>query len=161
MKNSKIAIYAGSFDPFTYGHQDIVDRALKVFDKVVVLVAISPSKKSILSNEQKVYALQKIYTKNERVEIDTWDGLIVDYAHKNKIKHIIRGLRPTGDFDNEFQMYSMNRDLNKQVDTVFFMTGHDYYYVSSSLVKEIFNHGEDISKYVPEVFIKLMQKNKK
>lgn len=160
--NLKTAIYAGSFDPFTFGHQEIVERALEIFDQVIILVAKSSSKKNILTTEERIICLKRIFAKNKKIKIDSWQGLIVDYAQKNKIKHLIRGLRPSGDFDSEFQMASMNRDLNRNIDIVFLMAGPKYYFVSSSLVKEVFNYGGDISKYVHDDFIKVMtQKIKK
>ncbi len=160
MKNKSVALYAGSFDPFTYGHQDIVARALTIFDQIIILVAKSPRKTAFLSLESRIDGLKTIYAKNKNVQIFSWDGLVVDYAKKNNIKHIIRGLRPTGDFDNEFQMASMNRDLNKNIDTVFLAAGPDYFHLSSSLVREIFYHGGNIAKYVPDHFIQLMRKIK-
>lgn len=148
----RTALYAGSFDPFTNGHLDIVQRALKIFDELVVLIAVSPSKKnSFLSKEERVDLLEKLFTQDGRVKIDHWDGLIVDYVKKNNIQAVVRGLRPTGDFEIEFQMASMNRKLNHHAETVFLMTGENLYYISSSLVKEIYMHGGDIKSFVPEV----------
>lgn len=156
----KSALYAGSFDPFTNGHFDIVQRALTIFDEITIVVAVSPSKKHFLSKEERKEILEKLYADNERVKIDTWDGLIVDYVDKHKISAIVRGLRPTGDFEIEFQMASMNRRLNENVETVFLMTGENLYYISSSLVKEVFNHGGDIKKFVPEVIYEELKKRK-
>ena len=148
MSNKK-ALYAGSFDPFTNGHLDIVKRGLKIFDEITILIAVSPSKRSLISKDDKVMLISKIFENEERVKIDSCDGLIVDYAKNNSISSIIRGLRPTGDFEIEFQMASMNRNLFTQVETVFLMTGENLYYISSSLVKEVFHHGGDITKFVP------------
>lgn len=157
----KIALYAGTFDPFTNGHLDIVERALKIFDEVILLVAVSPSKKPFLSQSNRVGLLKKIFIKEKKIKIDTWDGLVVEYARKNRIGFIIRGLRPTGDFEVEFQMASMNRKLNHDLDTVFLMTSDKNFYVSSSLVKEIYFHGGNISEFVPsEVLNELNKKNK-
>lgn len=152
----KSALYAGSFDPFTNGHLDIVKRALKIFEELTIVIAVSPSKKSLISKDKRQSLLEDIFKDEPKVKVDTWDGLIVDYARNHSIKSIVRGLRPTGDFEMEFQMASMNRKLNSETETVFFMTGENLYYISSSLVKEIHGHGGDIKDLVPsEVFEEL------
>ncbi len=156
----KTALYAGSFDPFTNGHLDIVKRALKMFDEIVVLVAVSPSKRNFLNKEERIKLLERLFADEPRVRVDSWDGLIVDYVSKNDISAIVRGLRPTGDFEIEFQMASMNRKLNSNAETVFFMTGENLYYISSSLVKEIFQHGGDIQNFVPSVVFDELKKKK-
>ncbi len=155
----KSAVYAGSFDPFTNGHMDIVKRALSIFDEVVILLAVSPSKKSHWDVDKKKEVLEKVFEGDNRVVIDTWAGLLVDYAKEKKIDSIVRGLRPTGDFEFEFQMASMNRKLCPEIETIFLMTGENHYYVSSSLVKEVFNHGGDIKDFVPKaVYDELIKK---
>ena len=146
---TKRALYAGTFDPFTNGHLDIVQRAIKIFDEVVVLVAVSPTKKPFMSTEQRVSVLKKLFANEPKVKIDHWSGLIVEYARINRIGSIVRGLRPTGDFEIEFQMASMNRKINPDCDTVFLMTSEKLYYISSSLVKEVYLHNGDISSFVP------------
>lgn len=148
--SEKTALYAGSFDPFTNGHLDIVKRALKIFDELTIVVAISPSKKPFLEKEIRVSLLEEIFKDEPRVKIDSWDGLLVDYAKNNNINSVVRGLRPTGDFEIEFQMASMNRKLVKDIETVFLMTGENLYYISSSLVKEVFSHGGDVKDFVPK-----------
>jgi pantetheine-phosphate adenylyltransferase len=153
----KKALYAGSFDPFTNGHLDIVNRALKIFDELTIVIAISPSKKSFFDQETKIKLLKKIFRNEPRVKIDFWGGLLVDYAKKNQIKSVVRGLRPTGDFEIEFQMASMNRKLVSEIETIFLMTGENLYYISSSLVKEVYGHGGDIKEFVPlEIYEELM-----
>lgn len=155
--SKKTAIYAGSFDPFTNGHQDIVKRALTIFDEVTILLAISPSKKSFLDKDKRLKLLNDIYHNDSRIIIDSWDGLLVDYAKSKNINSIVRGLRPTGDFEIEFQMASMNRKLVNEIETVFLMTGENLYYISSSLVKEVFYHGGDVEGFVPpEVYAELI-----
>lgn len=144
------ALYAGTFDPFTNGHADILSRGLKLFDQITLLVAVSPTKKPLLSTEQRVAMLEELYQGDKRVKVDSWGGLVVDYAKKNSITSIIRGLRPTGDFETEFQMASMNRKINPELDTVFLMTSERLYYISSTLVREVFSHGGDITSFVPE-----------
>lgn len=144
------ALYAGSFDPFTNGHMDIVKRALSIFDEVNIVIAVSPNKKSLWNREKRKEVLVDLFVNEPRVKIDIWDGLLVEYARQNKISSIVRGLRPTGDFEMEFQMASMNRKLNDELETVFLMTGENLYYISSSLVKDVHHHGGDISQFVPE-----------
>lgn len=154
----KTAIYPGTFDPFTRGHDDIVNRALRVFDEITVLVAVAPTKKALFSQEERV-AMIKEHVKNDpRVKVDAWDGLIVEYAKKHKISAIVRGLRPTGDFEMEFQMASMNNHLYGEVDTFFLPTGGKHYFVSSSLVKELYKHGRDVSEFVPEAILDCLNK---
>jgi len=157
----KSALYAGSFDPFTNGHLDIVKRALSIFDELTIVIAVSPTKKSFIDKERKKELIEEIFKDYDGVNVDTWDGLLVDYAKNNSITSIVRGLRPTGDFEFEFQMASMNRKLNSDLETVFFATGENLYYISSSLVKEVFNHGGDISKFVPAIINEELQKRKK
>jgi pantetheine-phosphate adenylyltransferase len=158
--DKKSALYAGSFDPFTNGHYDIVKRGLTLFDEITIVIAVSPSKKSLISKDDRKRLLETIYENNPMVKIDTWDGLIVDYAKTNNMGSIIRGLRPTGDFEMEFQMASMNRKLYPDAETVFLMTGENLYYVSSSLVKEVHNHGGDISEFVPTVVLEYLKNGK-
>lgn len=151
------ALYAGSFDPFTVGHLDIVNRALHLFDEITLVIAVSPSKKPFLSREERESVLNEYFADEDRVKIACWDGLIIDYAKENDITSIVRGLRPTGDFENEFQMASVNRRLSPELETVFFMTGENLYYISSSIVKEVFSHGGDISQFVPVEILKVLE----
>lgn len=155
---SKKAIYAGTFDPFTNGHLDIVNRALTVFDEVVILIAVSPTKKPLFSVDERVKMISDLFENNSSVSVDKWDGLIVEYARKVGIKSLVRGLRPTGDFENEFQMASMNKKLYEEIETLFLMTGPENYFVSSSLVREIQKHGKDISEFIPKEIYKYIKK---
>ena len=154
------ALYAGTFDPFTNGHLDIVQRAIGLFDELTLLVAVSPTKKPTLTQDRRVELLKELFKHEPKIKVDAWDGLVVEYARQNKISHIVRGLRPTGDFEVEFQMASMNRKINSQLDTVFFMTSDKLYYISSSLVKEVWQHGGDITEFVPPLILDEMQKIK-
>ena len=154
------ALYAGTFDPFTNGHLDIVQRAVKIFDEIVILVAVSPTKKPFMSSEARVSVLKKLFAHEPKVRVDSWSGLIVEYARQNKITSIVRGLRPTGDFEIEFQMASMNRKINPECDTVFLMTSEKLYYISSSLVKEVYTHNGDITAFVPPMVLDEMKKIK-
>lgn len=158
---NKSAIYAGTFDPFTNGHDDIVKRALNIFDDLTILVAKSPVKKPLFSVAQRVGMLNNLYAKDDRITIDSWEGLLVDYANEKGKKFLVRGLRPSGDFEIEFQMASMNHNLNDDIDTIFLMTGPDHYFISSTLIREIFQHGGDIESHVPPIiFNKMKELNK-
>lgn len=157
----KKAIYAGSFDPFTNGHRHILIRALNIFDEVTLLVGKSPSKKTLFSATERVKMLKEEFQEFENVKVDMFQGLLVDYAKQNNIFALIRGLRPTGDFESEFQMASMNKKLFPEVETVFLMTEGENYYLSSSLVKEIYKHGTDITPFVPPVVLRWLDKKGK
>lgn len=158
--DKKRALYAGTFDPFTNGHLDIVQRAIKIFDELVILVAVSPTKNPFMSTEMRVNVLRQLFAHEPKVKVDSWSGLVVEYARQNKIGSIVRGLRPTGDFEIEFQMASMNRKINPECDTVFLMTSEKLYYISSSLVKEVFTHAGDISSFVPPLVYEELKKLK-
>jgi pantetheine-phosphate adenylyltransferase len=153
----KTAIYPGTFDPFTNGHDDILRRALRVFDKVIILVAVSPVKRSLFTQDQRVEMINDHLSDEPKASVDSWDGLIVDYAKKHKINAIVRGLRPTGDFEMEFQMASMNNHLYEEIDTFFLPTGGKHYFVSSSLVKELHKNGRDIAEFIPESVLKYIK----
>ena len=155
------AVYAGTFDPFTNGHLDILERSLRIFEEVTVLVAVSASKKPLFSREERIAMLEEQFEGHQSVVVDQWSGLIVDYAKEKNIGTIIRGLRPTGDFEIEFQMASMNNKLNPNIETVFFMTEGPNYYISSTLVREVFHHGGEISEFVPAKINEYMRKRKK
>jgi pantetheine-phosphate adenylyltransferase len=161
MKSLKHALYAGSFDPFTIGHEDIVNRALKIFDHLTIVIAISPTKEPLFPDDQRLKMIKDHYKHEKRISVTSWSGLIVDFAKENQIGSIVRGLRPTGDFEIEFQMASMNRKLYPECDTVFLMTGEKHYYVSSSLVKEIYKYGGDVSRFVPNNIYQWMIQYKK
>lgn len=156
--NKRVAIYAGSFDPFTNGHHEIVLRGLELFDELVILVAVSNSKKALFSLSERVAMIREHYKTETRIKVDSSEGLLVDYATKHQIGFILRGLRPTGDFDYEFHMASMNNELQPLVDTVFLMTRKDYSCVSSSAIREILACGGDVSKFVPNVIYSHLKK---
>jgi pantetheine-phosphate adenylyltransferase len=144
------AIYPGSFDPVTYGHLDLVNRALRVFPRLVVAVAINPRKKPMFSVEERVQMLQEAMTDLKGVEVDSFNGLLVDYARRQKAYIVIRGLRALSDFENEFQMAHMNHRLAPDLETLFMMTGDEHFYVSSQTVKEVAYFGGDLSGLVPK-----------
>ncbi|MBL6989417.1 MAG: pantetheine-phosphate adenylyltransferase [Bacteriovoracaceae bacterium] len=155
----KKAIYAGTFDLFTNGHLEIVNRSLEIFDEMILVVASSEAKKTMFSMEHRVSMLNNLFENSPKVCVDSWNGLIVDYAREKKVTTVVRGLRPTGDFENEFQMASMNRQLFPQMETIFLMTSNEVYYISSGLVKEIWSRGGDISKFVPGVILNYISKS--
>lgn len=155
----KIALCPGSFDPVTYGHLDIIQRAARIFHRVHVAVVQNPSKKSLFSLEERLSMLKEATRGWANVEHGVFSGLVVEYAKAQGASAIVRGLRAVSDFEYEFQMASMNRYLNPDVETVFIMTSSEHAYLSSSLVKEIAMFGGDISRWVPpHVEKRLMEK---
>jgi pantetheine-phosphate adenylyltransferase len=155
----RIAIYPGSFDPVTNGHIDIVERGLKLFDKIIVAILHNPGKKSLFTVEERVELLTICLKNNPAIEIDAFDGLLVDYAARRKAHAILRGLRAVSDFEYEFQLALMNRRLNREVQTVFLMTGMRWIYTSSSIIKEAAQFGGNINGMVPaEVNKRLKEK---
>ncbi len=155
----KIAVYPGSFDPITNGHLDIVHRALEFADDLVIAILINPEKKALFSVQERMRLIQSVVPRNPRIQIDQFDGLLVEYARKKGARMILRGLRAVTDFDYEFQMALMNRRLEPQIETIFLVPAEQYTYVSSRLVKEIASLGGAIQGLVPpQVEKKVMQK---
>lgn len=159
MTIKKIAVYPGSFDPITFGHLDIINRALKIFDEVVIAVARNERKSPLFSVEERVDLIKSVMKQNERVEVDTFDGLLVDYARSRKAQAIIRGLRAISDFEYELQMAQINRGISKDVETVFLMTSVFYSFLSSSIVKEVHSLKGPIDGLVPPSSRKPLTKN--
>lgn len=151
----KRAIYPGSFDPITNGHIDIIERSLRVFDEVVVVVAMnlrkSSQKSGWFSPAERIDLIRKVFKGERRVKVDLCDGLIMDYARKHKVSAVLRGLRAASDFESEFMMAAINRELNEEVETVFMMTGKNLFFVSSTVLKEVAAFGGSIRPYVPKV----------
>ena len=145
----RIAIYPGSFDPVTLGHIDITKRGLKLFDRIIVTILINPSKKSLFTIEERLEMLNESMAGMANIEFDTYDGLLVDYAQQRGAHAILRGMRAVSDFEYEFQLALMNRKLNRDVETVFFMTGLRWIFTSSSIIKEAARFGGDVSDMVP------------
>lgn len=145
----KIAIYPGSFDPITNGHLDIILRAAKLFDRVVVAVIKNPSKKPQFSLAERVAMIEESIKGEKKVAVDSFDGLLVAYAREKKANVIVRGLRAVSDFDYEFQMALTNRKMAPEIETLFFMTDYKYSYLSSSFVKEIARLGGKVTELVP------------
>lgn len=146
-----IAIYPGSFDPVTNGHINLIERAARIFEHVVVAVAKNPQKQSLFSVEERVNLLRKVTEKIAKVEVDAFDGLLVDYVRRRGAKIVIRGLRAVSDFEYEFQMAHMNHKLYPELETIFMVTGADEFYISSQLVKEVARLGGCVEGLVPAV----------
>lgn len=145
----KIAIYPGSFDPITYGHLDIINRGLTVFDEIIVAVACNSQKNSLFTFEERVNLIREVVKDKERVSVDTFTGLLIDYVNLRKAHVIIRGLRAISDFEYEFQIAQMNSCIGRNVETLFMMTSLQYGYLSSSIVKEVCSLKGNIDGFVP------------
>lgn len=148
----RIALYPGTFDPITFGHMDILDRSRRLFDRIIVTVAINPAKKPLFSMEERISLIEKIISRqqvNDQVVVEGFDGLLVNFARERGASAIIRGLRAVSDFEYELQMALMNRRLADEVTTVFMMPHEKYSYLNSSIVKEVARLGGDVSNFVP------------
>ena len=149
MADEKIAVYAGTFDPITNGHVDILGRSLALFDQVIVAIAVNPRKEPLFSLDERIEFITEAVGRDPRVQCDAFDGLLVEYCRAHRARFVVRGLRALADFEYEFQFAHMNRRLAPGVDTVFFMTDERHHYVSSSLIKEVASLGGDIAGLVP------------
>ena len=152
----KVAIYPGSFDPITNGHLEILKRALNIFDKVIMLVAVNHNKKSRFSAEDRVNMIKEAVN-DSRVEVDSYEGLTVEYAKKHNASHLIRGLRAVTDFEYEFSLASANDFIDSSVDTVFLMSKAEKSFINSSMIMELYQSGVDISALVPASVIKRLK----
>jgi pantetheine-phosphate adenylyltransferase len=146
-----LAIYPGSFDPLTNGHVDIITRGARLFDRIIVAIAVNAEKAPLFSMEERVQIAGAVFKNQPSVEIDTFDGLLVDYVARRKANVIVRGLRAVSDFEFEFQMGLMNRRLNGAIETVFMMPAEQYTYISSRLIKEVFALGGKVQGLVPDM----------
>ena len=153
----KIAIYPGTFDPITNGHISILNRALKIFDKLIIAILHNTQKEPLFSLEERLAMIREVLKTLDNVEVDFFDGLLVDYAVKKGTNVVIRGLRALSDFEYEFQLALMNRKLNRDVQSVFLMTDYKWFYTSSTIIKEAAKWGGDISGLVPPLVCKKLK----
>jgi pantetheine-phosphate adenylyltransferase len=149
--DNRIAIYPGSFDPLTNGHLSVIHRALKIFDKLIIAILVNPKKTPLFSLDERKAMLEEVLKDRSNVEIDFFDGLLVDYAVKKGSNVIIRGLRALSDFEFEFQLALMNRKLNRDVQSIFLMTDYKWFYISSTIIKEAASLGGKIDGLVPPI----------
>jgi pantetheine-phosphate adenylyltransferase len=148
---TRIAIYPGSFDPLTNGHVDIIERGAKIFDSIVVAILANVEKKPLFSESERVKIIREVFKDRPNVQVETFDGLLVDYAQRKNASVIVRGLRAVSDFEYEFQMALMNRHLAPELETVFMMPAEQYTYISSRLIKEVFMLNGEIDGLVPKI----------
>ena len=155
---SRIAVYPGSFDPITSGHLDILRRATRLFDHVIVVVANNAAKRFTFTAKERVEMIEACIRDNPRADVDVFDGLIVDYVRRKKASVLIRGLRVVSDVDYEFQMASMNRHLNPDVETVFLMPDERFTYLSSSIIKQVTSMGARADEYLPLPVVRMLRR---
>jgi pantetheine-phosphate adenylyltransferase len=155
-----IAIYPGSFDPITMGHVDIIQRGARLFEKIVVAVLLNADKSPLFTVQERVDIAREVFRDRANVEVETFDGLLVDYARRKQAGVIVKGLRAVSDFEYEMQMALMNRRLNPEVETVFMMPTEPYTYVSSRLVKEVVALGGSVRGIVPEIVERRLREKK-
>ena len=154
----RIALYPGSFDPPTNGHLSIIQRGLKMFDGLIVAVLKNPAKDELFSVEERVQLLRGALNLDKRVQVKTFSGLLVKFAEQQGVNTVLRGLRAVSDFEYEFQMANMNRKLAKEIETLFMMTGEDYFYISSRFVRDVARLGGDVSGLVPQNVLEALKK---
>ena len=155
------AIYPGSFDPFTNGHLDILNRSLQLFSEVTVLIAGTSRKQTLLTADERVSLVKEIVKNIPRVKVDSTPGLIMEYARMHHITAVIRGLRTPSDFEHEYMMATMNKNIFPECETVFMMTSQGLYFVSSTMIKELCRYGGDISHYVSAPVLKMLREKLK
>jgi len=146
-----LAVYPGSFDPLTNGHVDIITRGVRIFDRIIVAILVNAEKAPLFTMTERVEIARAVFKSHANVEVDTFEGLLVDYVERRRAQVIVRGLRAVSDFEFEFQMALMNQRLNGRIDTVFMMPAEQYTYISSRLIKEIFSLGGRVHGLVPEL----------
>jgi len=146
----KTAIFPGSFSPFTIGHKSVVDRALPLFDKILISIGINSEKNQYFSIEERLQWIKDVYGNNPKIEIKFYEGLTVDFCKKENANYILRGLRDSHDFKFEKGIAQMNKDLNKEVETIFIITPPEISHISSSIIRDIIKNGGDVSKFIPK-----------
>jgi pantetheine-phosphate adenylyltransferase len=158
--NGRLAIFPGSFDPLTNGHVDIVLRSAHLFERILVAVLVNPEKKPLFTPDERVVIIREVFKEYPNVEVDTFDGLLVEYARKRRASAIVRGIRAVSDFEFEFQMALMNRHIEPTLETVFMMPAEQYTYLSSRLIKEVFALGGPVTGLVPATVEQWMTRKK-
>ena len=153
-----LAVYPGSFDPPTNGHLSIIQRGLKMFDGLIVAVLMNPAKDALFTVEERVELLRGAVNNDKRVQVKTFSGLLVKFAQQEGVNTVLRGLRAVSDFEYEFQMANMNRKLAPEMETLFMMTGEDYFYISSRFVRDVARLGGDVSGLVPHNVLQVLKK---
>lgn len=153
----KIVVYPGSFDPITNGHLNLVERALHIFDRVIVAVAKNLAKTALFTPEERVEMIKDALQNDPRVMVESFEGLLIEYLTSKNVNVIMRGLRQLSDFDYEFQMTFMNRRLKRDVETIFMMTGYKWFYVNSRIIKEVVFAGGSVKGLVPEIVCQKLQ----
>ncbi|HEV2984171.1 MAG TPA: pantetheine-phosphate adenylyltransferase [Vicinamibacterales bacterium] len=148
---STVAVYPGSFDPLTNGHVDIISRGARLFDRIIVAILVNAEKSPLFTMDERVEITRSVFKAHINVEVDTFDGLLVDYVERRAAQVIVRGLRAVSDFEFEFQMALMNQRLKPKIETVFMMPAEQYTYISSRLIKEVFSLGGRVEGLVPEL----------
>jgi pantetheine-phosphate adenylyltransferase len=151
MSSGRVAIYPGSFDPLTNGHVDIILRGARLFDRIIVAILVNAEKSPLFTMAERVEIARAVFAEQPSVEVDTFDGLLVDYVERRRAQVIVRGLRAVSDFEFEFQMALMNQRLKPKIDTVFMMPAEQYTYISSRLIKEVFALGGRVHGLVPDL----------
>ena len=153
----KIAIYPGSFDPITLGHLNLIKRASKVFDKLIVCVMVNSSKKPLFSTEERLAQIREVVSRFDNVEVDSWNGLVAEYAREKGAVAVVRGLRALSDYEKECQMAIINKKINPELETFFLAASEKYMYLSSSAVKEMASFGADLTEFAPRELIEAIQ----
>jgi pantetheine-phosphate adenylyltransferase len=147
---ARLAVYAGSFDPVTLGHLDLIERSAALFSDLIVAIGVHPTRHPLFTAEERVALITKVVSHLPNVEVDSFDGLLIDYCRRRAARCIVRGLRAATDFEYELQIAHANADLCPEIDTIFLPTRTKHGFVSASLVREIASHGGDVSRYAPE-----------
>ena len=151
MNEKNIAVYPGSYDPLTNGHIDIIERGLKIFERIIVAVLKNPAKTYLFDLEERQQILKSVFSGEKRIIVDHFEGLLVDYLKRKQVGTVVRGLRAISDFEIEFQMALMNRKIEPRIETIFFVPSESYSFLSSKLVKEIYQLGGEVSSMVPQI----------
>ena len=160
-KAPRVAIYPGSFDPLTSGHVDIIERGSRIFDQIIVAILVNVEKAPLFSENERVAIIQHVFKDTGNVKVETFNGLLVDYAKQKQASVLVRGLRAVSDFEYEFQMALMNRHLDPALETVFMMPAEQYTYISSRLIKEVFTLGGEITGLVPPIVEEKLREKQK